>query len=658
MRRLLACALLAGGCSSPPASMTAPTIISMDFARGSSLYDAPFPSDDLLRADGTADLSKFPNPNQVPIIDQAIALIAEGKGFAQSGAIYFRASAPLDPTSLPDVNGSVTAASSLFVVRVDRPQTRLPVDAAALADGGPFGAKNLLALLPIQGLPLDAGATYAAVITTRVRDASGHAIGAATLPPAKLSGDAAAHYQSALQAISQSTAPDQIAAIAVFTTGSPTTQMGAVRDAILAAPAPTVATPKRGEIFPDYCVYNTTIQMPVYQAGKPPYDKTGGAWAFDGSGKPIVDHMESAGVIFTIPRKPVPAAGWPLLFFVRAGGGGDRPLVDRGVCATPEFTMPITPGTGPAQDLARVGFAGVEVDGPLEGTRNTTGGNEDSLIFNVLNPSALRDNVRQSAVEMALVAKVMPAMSWSAADCPGADMAHFDDSHLALMGHSMGAWIAPLAAAYEPKFGALVLSGAGGSYIANVMDKIKPTRIRPLAEIILNYDMDGFSLERHDPALTLIQWAAEPSDPQVYGARIVHAPPTGAKPRHVLMLQGIVDHYILPSIANATSLAMGLDEAGPAYDAGNAEETMLGQTPIGTLLPLAGRSMIALPASANIDANTTAVLIQHPADKIEDGHETNFQTGPPKHQYRCFLASWLKGVPSVPPDGDEEAPCP
>src|SRR6185503_9266031 len=123
------------------------------------------------------------------------------------------------------------------------------------------------------------------------------------------------------------------------------------------------------------------------------------------------------------------------------GGGGDRPLVDRGPCATAEFTQPITPGTGPAMDFARVGFAGVEIDGPLGGIRNTTGGNEDFLIFNVLNAAALRDNVRESALELTLLADALPAITFDAHDCPGAGAAPaaFDGAHLALMGHSMGA---------------------------------------------------------------------------------------------------------------------------------------------------------------------------------------------------------------------------
>src|SRR6185369_4057084 len=126
----------------------------------------------------------------------------------------------------------------------------------------------------------------------------------------------------------------------------------------------------------------------------------------------------------------------------------------------------------------------------------------------------------------------------------------------------------------------------------------------------------------------------EPSDPVAYDRRIVLEPAAGEEPRHVLMLQGIVDHYILPSIANATSLAMGLDEGGPAYDADNAEEKMLGQKPLGTLLSFVGRKAIGLPASGNAmsagGVPATAIVVQHPGDAIEDGHETVFQTDPPK----------------------------
>ncbi len=94
MKWLCTVLLAAAGCS--PATPAASTTIAMDFTRP-GWWDAPFPSDDLRRTDGTVDLSRFPNPDQVQMIDEAEALLADAHGFAQAGAIYFRASAPLDP---------------------------------------------------------------------------------------------------------------------------------------------------------------------------------------------------------------------------------------------------------------------------------------------------------------------------------------------------------------------------------------------------------------------------------------------------------------------------------------------------------------------------------------------------------------------------------
>src|SRR5262249_38758210 len=138
--------------------------------------------------------------------------------------------------------------------------------------------------------------------------------------------------------------------LSVFTTDDPAAQVGVVRDHALAHhPVSALEkAPTLGEVFDDYCVYNSTVRVPVYQSGKPPYTHEGGDWHFDGDGKPIFDHMEPSRVVFTIPRGTMPKAGWPTVMFVRTGGGGDRPLVDRGKCATEAFTTPIVAGSGPA----------------------------------------------------------------------------------------------------------------------------------------------------------------------------------------------------------------------------------------------------------------------------------------------------------------------
>src|SRR6185437_14511760 len=304
-----------------------------------SLYDAPFPSDDLRKADGTVDVSKLPNPQANPLIAEALALVArDARGFALAGAAYFRASAALDHATLPSMQASVADGASVFLVGVDPAQpdyrVRRPIDVAFLADGGPFGAENLIAALPLQGAPLRPGARYAAVVTHAVHDAAHLPLAqspemaelAAGKQPDGLSDSVFAEYTGAIAALAPLVPASEIAALAVFTTDDPTAAVGAVRDDALAnhpISAP-LTTPMLSDVFPDFCVFDTTVNVPDYQSGTPPYGTTGGDWHFDASGKPIFDHTEAARLVITVPRTAMPASGWPTTVFVRTGGGGDR----------------------------------------------------------------------------------------------------------------------------------------------------------------------------------------------------------------------------------------------------------------------------------------------------------------------------------------------
>src|SRR5262249_50620695 len=143
------------------------------------------------------------------------------------------------------------------------------------------------------------------------------------------------------------------------------------------------------EAYPDYCVYQSTIDLPQYQGGTPPFATEGGTWVFDASGRAVRQRYERGRIIVTLPRHEMPSDGWPVVVFARTGGGGDRPLVDHG--ATSGRDGP-TPGSGPALEFARAGFAGVMVDGPLGGLRNPEHKDEQFLVFNLDNPAAIRDN--------------------------------------------------------------------------------------------------------------------------------------------------------------------------------------------------------------------------------------------------------------------------
>jgi len=617
----------------------------MDLSEGADFWEAPLPSDHRRHADGSVDLQGLPNPDEISFIQSLVALTdGQLRGFGTSSTLYFPASGPLAAEALPDVHSSVLEGSPVFLVGIEPGSPdfgrRLPVDVSFTEDGGPFGADHLLSLLPLQGRPMLPDTRYAAVVLRGLGDAAGDPLAAAQLE------ELPSPYPQALQLLSvMGVHSDEIAGAAVFSTQDPTAGLHQLVSAAREHPPEPLQGFELTDVFDDYCVFRSSVDMPVYQEGEPPFLTVGGGLALDDDGVPVLQGFEEAWLDLTIPRAQAPETGWPVGVFIRTGGGGERPLVDRGAYdAAGEL---IEEGSGLARTLARAGFAAVSVDGPHGGLRNVTGGDEQFLIFNILNPEAMRDNLRQSAAELTLLPELLAGLDLDVSACPGSAPTQpaFDPAHLALLGHSMGATIAPLVLAAEPAYGAAVLSGAGGSWIQNIVHKLSPLEVRPMAEAMLQYEAG--QLSEADPALALLQWAGESADPPVYAWNIGH----GDDPRQVLMVQGIVDSYILPPMANAMSLSAGLDLAGPVLDADHAE---LGAfRPLEELLYLVDGAAVDLPAGGE----HTALVVQHAEDGIQDGHEVLFQLPGPRHQLRCFLQGWLQGAPVVPQAGDELDPC-
>lgn len=654
---LLALALALGplpACSSTPTDP--PCSVLMDFARP-SFFGAPFPSDDLAAPDGRVALERYPNVPANPFVTQLTRLLSrDARGFATTGGVFFSTSSPVDPSSLPGLAATTTPTTTVALIDVDAASPELgrrwPAHVAFEADGGPFGAPNLLSIVPLQGAPLPARRLMAAVVTRGVRDTLGRALepGAAMVAlrrrerPSSMPDASFERYTKALDALVRAgvTAED-VVGLAVFTTGDPTGELIAATRAVTAGALPTVdAPPKLAEVFDGYCVYTTSLSMPDFQSGAPPFASEGGTWALDDAGALVVQRRAASRLVLTIPRAAAPATGYPLGIMIRTGGGGDRPLVDRGV--QDAKGAPREAGAGPARELALVGFAGASADGPHGGPRNVSNGDEQFLMFNVENIAAIRDNVRQTALETAVLERVLEGLTFDASACPGAGVVRFDARRVALLGHSMGATVAPLALAAEPRFGAAVLGGAGASWIENLLHKRKPLAVRPLVEILLGYASAERRLVRADPVLTLVQWALEPADPLVYGPRLVRAPIDGEPRRHVLVQQGIVDRYIMPTIANALTLSTGLDLAGAPLESTVAElRDDAEQTPLVDVLAFSGGRALPLPVAGNA-GGATAVVRQYPEDGVQDGHEIMFQSELAKADYRCFLLSFARGL--------------
>jgi len=631
--RLVALALLVGCPSDPEPPVETGVRVLMDMTDGAPFWDAPFPSSHRL-AGGTVDMSGFPRQTPpVAFVDSVLGLAAEMTGFGTTSGIFFRTERGVDELNVPSAVDSLDPRSPVFLVGVDTgPDSgvRIPVDVRYQVTSGPYGPLDLLSLLPVQGRPLHPGTLYAAVVRRDLNDWTGAPL-ASVDADALLDSDAAGteDYRVALGMLERFGTPAAaIAGLAVFRTQDPVAEqralVAAAREQGLALTTPLALD----EVFDHYCVFRGDLDVPVFQAGEPPFTSSGGAieWA---DGAPVPQGREPSRLYVTVPRVATPEAGVPTAVFVRTGGGGDLPLMHRGVRDASGAVL--EPGTGPALELARVGWAGVQIDGPHGGPRNVSGGDEQFLMFNVTNPPAMRDNVRQSAAEIALLPDLLETLELPADACPDASAATFDLDRLALIGHSMGATIAPLVLGTEPRFRASVLSGAGGSWIHNVVHKLSPLETRPVAESILRYEETGARLSDHDPVLSMLQWVGESSDPPVYAAAMARASASGADRAggglpDVLMFQGVVDTYILPPIANALSASLGLELLGPALD-----ET--------ATWPGDYRTFAQTRALAETDTflGGTGDLAQHLEDGVEDGHEVLFQLEAPKAQLRAFL---------------------
>ena len=657
-------ALLAIPSCAPPEAPGA--VVRMDFARSVSIFDAPFPSADLVDADGIVRLDGLPAGGRIAIVDQVHHALVGLHGFGTTSAIHFQLTEAPDTTMIPH---RVPASDTSAVVQIidvdpDSPDlgTRVPLELFYADDAGPFGAHaHLLTALPTQGWPLRADTFYAVVIddalltTTGNRftpSASMRALRAGRAPEG-MSAAAGGQYVAALMQLrAHHVDVDHVVGMSVFRTQDPTAVLSRAiasaraRDVITFDAAFTLDT-----TYPDYCVFHTTAHVPVYQTGTPPYSTTGGTWSFDQTGALVLDHTEQATVLLTLPRRRMPTDGFPLVTLVRTGAGGDRPLVDRGI--EPVRHSGATPGTGPAMHFAAEGIAGIQIDGPHGGLRNITHMDEQFLVFNIQNPGALRDNLRQSALELDLLVDAIGTIEVDTASCPGlsssSGRAHIDTRNLALMGHSMGASIAPLAAAFEPRYRAIILSGAGASWLENVLYKQSPLPVRTIAQGYLGYTgAVARTLREDDPVVNWLQWAGEEADAAVYAPLLIrHA---GGQPRHILMFQGIIDTYIMPPIANSLTIATGLDLAGPALD--RSDPLLSSFQSVLDVLPLRGRMPRTFPVSANLPVpgggTVTAAVVQHTQDGIEDGHEVMWQLPAAQTQYRCFLRTFLRDpAPSI-----------
>ena len=222
----------------------------------------------------------------------------------------------------------------------------------------------------------------------------------------------------------------------------------------------------------------------------------------------------------------------------------------------------------------------------------------------------------------------------------------FDKTRIALMGHSQGSTHSALIASYEPDVIGVVLSGNGGNLAASLLNKSKPVDIAKVVPIGLMDPDSSFKLAGGDfnPALALIQWVFDRSDPVNFAPHLIRSPTTAVPDgHHVFMTYGLGDNYAPEETQRAYIRA-----------AGRQMELV---TPVMADLRLEGESQewpsAAPPLQANVTVGTqmrTVGVRQYtPSSAAIDGHFVGTRAGEDgRADVERFLEALLAGqVPAI-----------
>ena len=527
-------------------------------------YAQPWPLATRMRSDGALDLEGFPMPEAATFLADNLETIArESRGFSTNGAIFASFDGTLDPDSLPTPEQSVEDDSSIQLIEVGADSEtrgeRTPIACSFTARATGYTPPNMLACTPYPGFSLRPAATYALVLYDRLHDPRDRPVRRSRRMHEVLEGEGGADPLTG--ELSDAYAPlvdyllaegdglDHVVGGTVFRTQDPVAQMRALAEDVhdQDPPAPDYIAAANVELPEEesgnYTALEGTYDTPIYQQGITPYFLFGGDIQFTADGKPKRASTFPIRFAMTIPEGEMPEEGWPVVLY-HHGTGGDA------------YTY-ITDGT--AYHLAAAGVAAISIDAPAHGTRS--GGLDPQLtFFNIANVLAMRDNIRQGAVDLLVLERFVQAFDVAAEDSPTDAAIRFDAERIFAMGHSQGALLLPLMLPFSERVKGVMLSGAGASITASVLYKHAPVDIPALARMYLALE-DGERLDPFHPALSLLQAFSEVCDGVNY-APYAHRWP-GGRGIDVWATQGLRDTFAPPEVTNALVTAYGLSPIGP-----------------------------------------------------------------------------------------------
>jgi len=617
-------------------------------------FRLPFPNDARVNDDGTLDLSDFPRPGKSFLGVDIVALYADSlsqdfDGFSTMAPVTFRFSSELEFNTL-GANGA-----NVHYVDITDPQAPGFGNDRGRNYGYDTGAhkyecQHTLVVGNNANDPLEPGHMYAVYLTSSIMSHAGTApsidpdltavLGATqpTDPTLAKVWTKYANFRAYLTKNGMQAA--DVAGVAVFTTQDPTKKARALAAATLATALPTLSDlvlcdgatttsvcatdPTRacGDANADYYEIQGRFTEPRWQQGTEPYavPADGGAITWNGA-TPTQNGTEEVCFDLTIPKGTMPGGGWPLVVHAHGTGGSFKDAIGSGVATALATSTP---------QMATLTFDGVG-HGARRGTSTRS---PDSLVFNVINPRAARDNHLQGAMDVISALRIAQVAQFTVT---GVGAIKLDPTKTYYFGHSQGSNVGIPGVALSPDAKAAIFSGAGSFLTFGILNKKSPVDAKAGLTFLLGDD----SLGGGHPVMILWQTFFDAIDPVNFDKLVVAKPPTGIPSKHVFMTWNKDDTYSPKATLNVTAQVMGLLQACGTCDASDPSYI----ESIGTKDP----RPVTNDKAGGDGQQRTAAVFEYVTTGSYDGHFVAFQNPTAEADWKAFLTSLAtSGTPNVP----------
>lgn len=658
----------------------------LELEEATGFYDQGFPSDLMKRSDGTLDLSKFPRPYH-PFTKDYLQAIAEiNTGFSPLMPLYLKFSGNVSANALylpeePPYYTNITSPIQLIDVDPDSPDRgkRFPLRARLNGLEGLYRPQGLLQILP-EGALLRENNQYALIVLESAtvdpaqwRQADNLKLLLSPLPPSthafsdqlqssqtpKSSTQSLHQAYGIYNALRQQLELDEISADSVlaattWTTGEPTAHFRKLTKALDNLDPPALSQPfQLLSETDDYCILAAQWQVPVFQSGLLPFALPimGGGVTLNDQGLLEPRRTRTTPVHITIPKTEMPEAGFPLLIYNHGTSGRSSQVFTRGY--TTQDGIQTTQGN-PAEIAALRGWAASGMGGHMGADHQDREPLLDAIFsllpgfslnyveYNLLNPTAMRDNLFQSIAERILYRRLLNNTTWDTAHCPEATSSNgffkLNPQQQVVMGQSLGSMTSVGQAALDNDgYKGLIPTGAGtyglslsihygGFEFGRIGDILIPLYFQLAPEIIAD---DPFH-----PVWALAEMALSPANTALHAQRWSRSNNATPAP-HVLVIEGHLDPEVTLSVQKPLLRALETDFAGLELALPEDEQLL-------PSLQWSGLTQLQYPVSANHSSGRTVGVVRYPEDGIKSGHYVTFQYEAPKHQIGCFLESITK----------------